>query len=219
MFRRKGRDEALRCLAIVVGVMLAILVPFAILAPAGVLDALARQATRPLQVESLGASALYVLHGLTGMVLVMGTSSGSQNLVGELPDALATLETILLAASLLAIWIWFARGEPTTPRFLQAAVAAIVAYVAFGKVLSPQYMAWLIPLVPLLGGRRGSRGGIDRARRTMADRRLFPDGAISRTSRTPTGTRPGRVPPGRRPRPVAGGRGAARRAAVGVAAS
>jgi predicted membrane-bound dolichyl-phosphate-mannose-protein mannosyltransferase len=85
----------------------------------------------------------------------MGTSSGSQNLVGELPDTLATLETILLAASLLVIWIWFARGKPTTPRFLQAAVAAIVAYVAFGKVLSPQYMAWLIPLVPLLGGRRG----------------------------------------------------------------
>ncbi len=159
VWRRQGRAEAVRCLAVVVATFLVVLIPFAVIGPAGLIDTLLRQVSRPLQVESLGAAVAFVIGGLTGSGVTVASGSGSQNLVGPLPDLVALVSSVVQVASLLAVWAWFARGPAERDRFVRAAAAAVVAYVAFGRVLSPQYVIWLAPLVLLVGGRRGLAAG------------------------------------------------------------
>ncbi len=155
VWRRRGRREALVCGALLLGVVAIAFVPFVVVAPDGVWDSLWNQASRPLQIESLGAGLLLVSHHVFGTGVTMESSHGSQNLAGSTADAFAVAQSILQLSTLAAVWILFARGPATRTRLLYACAAALVAFVALGKVLSPQFLIWLIPVVPLLRGRRG----------------------------------------------------------------
>jgi hypothetical protein len=155
VWRTRGRREALIGTAIFVGVLIAIVLPFAVISPGGVWDGFWGQAGRPLQIESLGAGFLLAAHHAFGLGLTMESSHGSQNLAGGGADALAAISTVLQAAVLVTVWILYARGPATRERLLLACAAALCAFVAFGKVLSPQFLIWLVPLVPLVWGRRG----------------------------------------------------------------
>ncbi len=155
VWRSRGRREALLCLACTAGAAAAIVVPFLVLAPHGLWDSIARQAGRPLQIESLGSAVLLAAHQVGGLSLTVVTSHGSQNLAGSLPDALAAAESVLLVVALLGIWAAAALGPQSPDRLVRYAAASVTAFAAFGKVLSPQFMIWLIPLVPLVRGRRG----------------------------------------------------------------
>jgi uncharacterized membrane protein len=123
-------------------------VPFAVVAPHGVWHTLSSQGSRPLQVESLGAAFLTTF-GHPSVV----TTHGSQNVAGH--GALDAVLSAVGTVAVIAVWVAFARGAFTRERFVRYAVAAVCAFVAFDKVLSPQYLLWLIPLVPLVRGRRG----------------------------------------------------------------
>ncbi len=155
VWRRQGRREALICAAVMAAVVALAFVPFLFLAPGGLWDSLWGQASRPLQIESLGAGLLLVAHQVFGTGITMESSHGSQNLVGSAPDVLATAQSILQAAALVTIWVLFARGPAQRDRLLLASAAALVAFIALGKVVSPQFLIWLIPVVPLIRGRRG----------------------------------------------------------------
>ena len=155
VWRVRGRRESAICAAVFAAVLGALVLPFVAVSPGGVWDALWRQAGRPLQIESLGAGVLLGAHHSLGVDLRMESSHGSQNLAGALPDVIAVGSTIVQAALLVAIWVWYGRGPAGRGRLLAASAAAVCAFVAFGKVLSPQFLIWLVPLVPLVRGRRG----------------------------------------------------------------
>jgi Glycosyltransferase family 87 len=148
--RRHGRRAALVSFGVFAAVVAAIVLPFAVISPDGLAESVTRQSGRPLQIESLGAALLMVSNRLELYEPTVVSSFGSQNLEGSLPDALASMLTGLQVVAVAAVWALFARGEATRARLFAGAAAAVVAFVAFGKVLSPQFLIWLVPLVPLV---------------------------------------------------------------------
>jgi hypothetical protein len=66
---------------------------------------------------------------------------------------IAGVGSLLEAAALVAVWFFFARGPRGPRELLLAVAAAVIGFVAFGKVLSPQYMVWVAAAVPLALGR------------------------------------------------------------------
>jgi hypothetical protein len=155
VWKRSGRREALTCLGIAGAVIAVVFLPFVILSPGGVWHSLSVQLGRPLQVESLGSAMLLAAHHMFDTGVTGDTSHGSQNLAGSGADIMAIGTMVLQIAVLVWIWVVFARGRGSREALVVAAAAAVCAFVAFGKVLSPQFLIWLVPLVPLVRGLRG----------------------------------------------------------------
>lgn len=151
-----GRRQALRSTFVLAGVVAAVLLPFAVLAPGGLWDSVHAQSSRGLQIESPGGSVLLALHhlGLYDATVVRGaTGAVSRDLAGSFPDALATITSLLQLAAVAAVWLLYLRGPRNGERLVLASTAAVAGFLVFNRFVSPQYVVWLIPLVLLLAGR------------------------------------------------------------------
>jgi hypothetical protein len=175
-WRRRGdRRRAIAGVATCVAVAAVIVVvPWIVLAPGGALDSLWRQASRPLQIESLGAAVLLALHHGFGMPLGWASSYGSQNLTGTVAVVAAAVTSLAQLAVLAGLWLRFGRGPLEAERLVRYSAATVVAFVALGKVLSPQFLIWLVPLVPLVAGARGVAAGLLLACACLLTRGWFP---------------------------------------------
>jgi len=160
LWQRRGRPGALVCLAAFVAVSAACFLPFAVLAPGGLRAMFADQLNRPLQVESLGAAALMAAQHFGMRPLTTINSHGAQALSGRGAGLAADLSTVLEIVTVFAVWVVYARRRTADGEAaLLTAAAAVAALVAFDKVLSPQYLVWLVPFVLLVGGLRGAAAG------------------------------------------------------------
>lgn len=154
---RRGRraaalgGTAVACVVVALGVA-----PFA--SSGGLDDAARFHLERPVQLESTPAVVALAVSDPE----VTGTTATpdrfrSNGVRGGATGAVAALFLLLELGALAAIWVAVARGGDP----LDASLAAVLAFVALGKVLSPQYVIWLAPFAALALARRAwALGGL-----------------------------------------------------------
>lgn len=137
------------------------------LSPGGALDAVTYHLERPVQVESLPASGLLLLDELGAGEAESVNNHRSDGLEHPAGDALALVGLAAMLGTLALLAALAAGGRSTgrdalapggrsagrdalapgdTRRLALASLTAVAAFAALGKVLSPQYMLWLVPL-------------------------------------------------------------------------
>jgi Glycosyltransferase family 87 len=139
---RGERDRVLPGLATFTAVVLAVSLPF--LSP-GFTDQLGFHLERPVQIESTPAVVLSAI----GESDVTGTPERpdrfkSNGLDGGPADTVAAVFAALFALAYAGIVVLARRGGDVR-RLTLLGLAAVVAFVVLGKVLSPQYLVWLLP--------------------------------------------------------------------------
>ena len=146
---RGGRELVKRCLIWFVGVLFVVHLPFAIAGPGGLRFSYWVQLKRGLEVESLAAAPLLVLnrlgwHHIDSAARPPGrrrSPAGSRSARDRHDTRLAR------RAAVVYVLFWRRRRDP----MILAWAAAVTALVAFSKSFSPQYVDWMLPLVPAAG--------------------------------------------------------------------
>jgi hypothetical protein len=143
--RREALQGGLACLAVLsAGAAAALAV-----SPDGALDAVRYHLERPVQVESPAALVLLGLDGAGLGEAVSVSSHRSDGLRHPLDGAVAALSGLALLIVVGLLTALAARGAEAADdrrRLVLAALAAVTAFAALGKVLSPQFVIWVLPL-------------------------------------------------------------------------
>jgi hypothetical protein len=102
---------------------------------------------RPIQVESSPATLLWLGKFLGNPISIIQTY-GSVNIVSALSGKVSLLSSLCLVAGLLyTFWLqWRDKLDVYTTSLLTVLIIIIT-----GKVFSPQYLIWLVPLVAFVG--------------------------------------------------------------------
>jgi hypothetical protein len=150
------RREAARGYAAFFGVLALFFVPALLLGGSSFASSFAYHADRGLQIESLAASVLMQLGQVSSVVFAYGAFEAKGRGV-ELASSLSFPVTgVLLLVTALFMYRAYRRGVAGPRAFPRYAAALILAFMLGSKVLSPQYVIWLLPLVPLsVGGVSG----------------------------------------------------------------
>lgn len=122
------------------------------ISPAGVERSARYQLDRPLQIESAPAQVLRVLDWLGAERVRVVHTQRSHGLLHPASGAVSAVFTGLLLALVALLALGAARGGADPPqerRLVLAGLASVVAFAALGRVLSPQFLVWVVPLMAL----------------------------------------------------------------------
>jgi hypothetical protein len=115
------------------------------LSPSGALDAVRYHVERPVQIESLPASAINALDSLGAGEPESVASHRSDGLRHPAAGVLAGASLLALLA-LVGVLTRRAPRDGDARGLVFAALTVVLAFATLGKVLSPQYVIWLVPL-------------------------------------------------------------------------
>ena len=152
---RRWREVGRWALAgLAAGVVL--LLPVLALAGLALLEAVRYHSQRPVQVESTAAALLGLVRVVAPGVGGAVQSHGSTGVVGPGAGPLAEGCQLLLVVGLGAV-AWRARRTGNVAALALVAMAPLVLWMTLGRVFSPQFLVWVLPLAALAGALRGRR--------------------------------------------------------------
>ena len=143
---------AARGYAIFFAVLATFFAPALLLGGGGFAGSFAYHADRGLQVESLAASVMMQLGQVSDVVFEYGAFEAQGRGVEPASDLSLPVTGVLLLATTFFVYRAHRRGTAGQRAFPRYAAALILAFMLGSKVLSPQYLIWLLPLVPLSAG-------------------------------------------------------------------
>ncbi len=135
--------------------------PCLLIEPDLIMGFMGYHSARPLEIDSFAATLIYPfsLFGLTDVWIQASTdagSYGSDNLRGPLCDAVAPWLTPIMIVLIVLFILWYGsvryRLEKVDERafVLSAAIfISLMIFILVGKVLSSQYIIWVIPFLAL----------------------------------------------------------------------
>jgi glycosyl transferase family 87 len=137
--RREAWQGALACaatIAVVAGAAVAV-------SPDGAADAVSYHLERPVQIES---SPAMVLLGLDAVGVGDAVSVSSHRSDGLLHDASGAVSALFAGLLVGLVLLLAGRVGHTRRELVVASLAATIAFALLGKVLSPQFVIWALPL-------------------------------------------------------------------------
>ncbi|GBE58407.1 hypothetical protein BMS3Abin01_01343 [bacterium BMS3Abin01] len=159
-WRRRQYGDLWRGPAVALLAAAVVSLPFLLAAPAGLAGSFLYHVERPLQIESSWASPLLLAHNFSGYAVRIMNSYGSHNVFASLSDSFAFLSGPVTVLLLLAGYrLYWRRGFDgmggwSRESLIRFAAIAMATFIVGGKVFSPQFMIWLLPLLPLLTSRK-----------------------------------------------------------------
>ncbi|MGB3634801.1 MAG: glycosyltransferase 87 family protein [Rubrobacteraceae bacterium] len=109
-------------------------------------------ADRGLQLESLGSAILLRLGWVQDIVFQYGAWEVEGRGAGLLSALSLPISAVLLLVTAFVMYRDQRMQRLVAAKFPRYAAAFILAFMIGSKVLSPQYMLWLLPLLPLAAG-------------------------------------------------------------------
>jgi hypothetical protein len=147
------RRTHLRGTLSLVGITIVGLVTWMIVGGPGFFNSLKYHTSRGIEIGSIYSGLVIMLEKAAGSRPEILFNFGAYHLSGAWADRLTPLIFPIQMVSIATVILMYKRSNYADE--LRYAAASLLAFAIMGKVLSPQYLIWLIPFMASLGGRIG----------------------------------------------------------------